>query len=363
MASFLKRRSARAGLALAVLFASLMVTTAPVQADTPSNPVTTTVQVNGAGTKFSPGATITGLHDGDTLNIHVDAQAPPNAVTSSIFGVSARQCKSGVDIENLIDFTPSQEGNCANVALGAGDLNPTVATAPPNLTADLAFKVGIGTTTFDTVDNGTVTITCDGSHACQLVLRESAPGGDFFVHYNIQFAASAHAPDAPTGATATAGNGQASVSWTAPADNGGSAITGYTVTSSPGGVDLHERHDQLHGVWSHQLHRLHLHRDRHQQCGNGCGQFGVELGDAAAVEADGSDGHAGRRSGHRELDGVESGADQLHGRGLAGWHVRSDVVDLVCGHGVDQWHALHVRRDRALSRRHHRVDRVRAGDA
>ncbi len=41
-------------------------------------------------------------------------------------------------------------------------------------------------------------------------------------------------PDAPTGVAATAGNGQATVSWTAPAVNGGSAITSYTVTSSGG---------------------------------------------------------------------------------------------------------------------------------
>ena len=38
-------------------------------------------------------------------------------------------------------------------------------------------------------------------------------------------------PDAPTGATATAGNGSASVSWTAPFDEG-SAITSYTVTAT-----------------------------------------------------------------------------------------------------------------------------------
>jgi hypothetical protein len=37
-------------------------------------------------------------------------------------------------------------------------------------------------------------------------------------------------PGAPTGVTATAGNRSAAVSWTAPASNGGSAITGYTVT-------------------------------------------------------------------------------------------------------------------------------------
>ena len=37
-------------------------------------------------------------------------------------------------------------------------------------------------------------------------------------------------PVAPTGVTATPGNGSAQVSWTAPSDNGGSAITKYTVT-------------------------------------------------------------------------------------------------------------------------------------
>ncbi|CAG7645008.1 hypothetical protein PAESOLCIP111_04856 [Paenibacillus solanacearum] len=42
-------------------------------------------------------------------------------------------------------------------------------------------------------------------------------------------------PDAPTGAAATAGNSQATVSFTPPANDGGSPITGYTVTSNPGG--------------------------------------------------------------------------------------------------------------------------------
>jgi uncharacterized protein (TIGR02145 family) len=43
-------------------------------------------------------------------------------------------------------------------------------------------------------------------------------------------------PGPPTIGTATAGNTQATVTFTTPANNGGSAITGYTVTSSPGGI-------------------------------------------------------------------------------------------------------------------------------
>lgn len=41
-------------------------------------------------------------------------------------------------------------------------------------------------------------------------------------------------PDAPTAVTAVAGDGKATITWTAPAGTGGAAITGYTVTSTPG---------------------------------------------------------------------------------------------------------------------------------
>ena len=51
-------------------------------------------------------------------------------------------------------------------------------------------------------------------------------------------APAATAPGAPTGVTATAGNAAATVSWTAPASNGGSAITSYTVTPRTGTTNL-----------------------------------------------------------------------------------------------------------------------------
>lgn len=46
----------------------------------------------------------------------------------------------------------------------------------------------------------------------------------------------ATAPGAPTAVSASSGNGQATVTFTAPASNGGATITGYTATSTPDGI-------------------------------------------------------------------------------------------------------------------------------
>jgi len=53
-------------------------------------------------------------------------------------------------------------------------------------------------------------------------------------NYTATVTVSSTVPGAPTIGTATGGNAQASVTFSAPASDGGSAITGYTVTSDPG---------------------------------------------------------------------------------------------------------------------------------
>ena len=87
-------------------------------------------------------------------------------------------------------------------------------------------------------------------------------------------------PGSPTNVQAVPGNGQAMVSWTAPSDDGGSAITGYTVTApsarslaerrprhgAPAGRrELHHDGDPLHGDRSDQLQQLHVHRHGHER--------------------------------------------------------------------------------------------------
>ncbi|MBU6257284.1 MAG: fibronectin type III domain-containing protein [Burkholderiales bacterium] len=83
----------------------------------------------------------------------------------------------------------------------------------------------------------------DLTHVIQLSFTGLTPaaGGTIYVQ-NLYFwgtgAVASTAPAAPVIGTATAGNAQATVSFTAPASNGGSPITGYTVISNPaGGAD------------------------------------------------------------------------------------------------------------------------------
>ena len=58
----------------------------------------------------------------------------------------------------------------------------------------------------------------------------ASPPDDTWMYLDDVSLSQPSVPAAPTGVTATAGNGSATVSWTAPSNNGGSTITKYTVT-------------------------------------------------------------------------------------------------------------------------------------
>ncbi|MGZ4693762.1 MAG: fibronectin type III domain-containing protein [Acidimicrobiales bacterium] len=179
----------------------------------------------------------TGLVDGSIVHFHVDANG---TVAGSVFGVEARICQQGADIQNSADFAPTTGGICATTALSAGTQNfSSVGTAPPNLIADLDFKVGVGSSPLADVGSGPGTLTCGPGSPCTIWLKMLvpagvAPAGQAYQHFDISFAAPATAPGAPTGLAGTPGNGSAALSWTAPASDGGAAIDHYTVTPSVG---------------------------------------------------------------------------------------------------------------------------------
>jgi len=94
---------------------------------------------------------------------------------------------------------------------------------PPGLTLSAGGNVSGTPTTA-----GTFNFTVSGTDS-----STSTPAT--FTSSTISLSISA-VPNAPTSVQATAGDTQASVSFTAPASNGGAAVTGYTVTASPGGA-------------------------------------------------------------------------------------------------------------------------------
>ncbi|WP_165452164.1 S-layer homology domain-containing protein [Paenibacillus thalictri] len=73
--------------------------------------------------------------------------------------------------------------------------------------------------------------------AYSFVVRAGNSGG-LSAASNEAGAIPATVPDAPANVAATAGIGAATVTFTAPTDNGGNAITGYIVTASPGNLTM-----------------------------------------------------------------------------------------------------------------------------
>jgi hypothetical protein len=100
-------------------------------------------------------------------------------------------------------------------------------------TSDPKTSDGFGTGTFISNITGLTPGTLYHVRAYAINSAGVSYGGDVTFTTN---AITSIVPGAPTIGTATKGNAEASVTFTAPVSDGGSAITGYTVTSSPGTI-------------------------------------------------------------------------------------------------------------------------------
>lgn len=194
------------------------------------------IQANVAGSVFSRnravGNTTLAIDvgaDGDTEN--ADGDGVTNyPVLSTATGGTTVSIEGHIDAElDNADYTleffdtatcddATGEGDAENF-LGSIDITSSPDGTPTLFSATFAQAVAEGRfiTATTTASSGTSELS-----DCEIVL--AGPEGPITT-----------APAAPTAVSATAGNSAATVSWTAPSDNGGSAITDYTVTSAPDG--------------------------------------------------------------------------------------------------------------------------------
>jgi hypothetical protein len=145
--------------------------------------------------------------------------SPADTDVSMAFVVAFNRLANNISIDDFqLTKTGSADGAIASVSASSGSsVNVTVNSITGNGTLRLDLKPTTNIT--DALGNGNNT---NGYVAA-------------FTSGSIHTVAIPVAPDAPTIGAATAGDGQVSVAFSAPVNNGGSAITSYTVTSNPGG--------------------------------------------------------------------------------------------------------------------------------
>ena len=175
-----------------------------------SSPLTVTGLTNGTAYTFTVVATnAIGNSVPSTASTAVTPATVPNAPTS-ISAVAG-------NTQATVSFTPPTNNG------GSAIIGYTVTSNPGNIT-----KTGTSSPLIVTgLTNGTsYTFTVVATNAIGNSVPSTASTA----------VTPATVPNVPTSVSAVAGNTQATVSFTAPTNNGGSAITGYTVISNPGNI-------------------------------------------------------------------------------------------------------------------------------
>ncbi|MBI2172181.1 MAG: fibronectin type III domain-containing protein [Chloroflexi bacterium] len=177
-------------------------------------------------------ATVTGLTNGVAYTFTVTA-------TNAIGRTSVPSAPSAPVTPKGVPLPPT------NVIATAGNAFATVTWSAPTDTGGspiLLYTVtsipgGISVATAASVLTATVIGLTNGTSYTFTVVATNAVGeGPASAPSNAVIPATV--PDAPTNVAATAGNVQATVTWNAPASDGGSPILFYTVTSNPGGISV-----------------------------------------------------------------------------------------------------------------------------
>ncbi len=145
---------------------------------------------------------------------------PPGAVTAAASGISA----TGATLNGSVN----DNGSMTSASFDFG----TTAAYGTNIAATTGGTVGAG--------SGATPVAVNiGGLSCNILYHfrvKAVNVGGIATGNDATFRSGPCVPDAPTAPSAIAGNAQASVTFTAPASDGGAPISTYTATANPGGA-------------------------------------------------------------------------------------------------------------------------------
>jgi len=222
---------------------SVASTTATLNGSVDDKGASTTITFE-YGTSSGAGGSYTNLGIAPTSNGTLAAGSGATAVSNGVTGLSSNTTyyyrvkgvnSQGTTYGSEQSFTTSKQAQTITFTNPGAKNFGTTPTLTASSDSNLTVTFTSGTTSVCTITSGgALTFVTTGS--CT-INADQAGNGSFLAASTVShpFTVNAVAPGAPAIGTASAGDTQATVSFTAPAFDGGATITGYTVTSNPGG--------------------------------------------------------------------------------------------------------------------------------
>lgn len=163
----------------------------------------------------------------ESFTITVVDNVPPAVSSITLSG-------SPVNTDTSVDFVVAFDTSANNISVDDFQLTSTGGASGTISAVSASSGASVNVTVNGISGNGTLRLDLKSATNISDGIGNAGPAA--YTSGSVHNVAIPTAPDAPTIGTATAGDGQVSVTFTAPGNNGGSAITTYTATASPGGA-------------------------------------------------------------------------------------------------------------------------------